>query len=84
MECVLLRLIVLISVQLSHFESNLTRARVAMVQRRQQGIGFQLWPAAEFLCNYIEAQLQGASGSGDISPEAQIFGIEKVLLVAAS
>lgn len=55
----------------SEFASPLLDAPIHIVQQREKGIGFQLWPAATFLCRFLETQLSQ-------DPERRVFGLSEV------
>ena len=43
--------------RLTAFESRCLSTPVTIVEEKVKGIGFQLWPAASFLCRFLEDQL---------------------------
>lgn len=61
----------------SSFQSPLLAQPVRIVQERVHGIGFQLWPAATYLCRYLEAEMETelrAMGSETGSPVLPSLG----------
>uniref|UniRef100_A0A7S2WGL8 Calmodulin-lysine N-methyltransferase n=1 Tax=Rhizochromulina marina TaxID=1034831 RepID=A0A7S2WGL8_9STRA len=56
----------------SEFDSDYLECPVKLVQQQAKGIGFQLWPAATFLCRYLEESITG-------SEHGQLFGLDKPL-----
>ena len=50
--------------RLTAFESRCLGTPINIVEEQLKGIGFQLWPAATFLCRFLEDQLVPTAGSG--------------------